>query len=236
MKRLQLRRPSPALVISVLALFVAMGGTVYAASKINGKAIKAGSIPGNRLKKHSLTGKQIDLSKLGTVPSATSAVNASNATNASRAVNALDAANAASAANLNGMTRFRTTIAAGGTSEATANSTTLYTDGPLSLVGKCWLEGTEILGNAYLRTTVPAFWTAYDQPESGGPLSPGVDKPAFEEKVEATPPEEVLADPFDGTFAALTADRSAYFTGLGSVGANIGGSGGCTFAGWAMSS
>jgi hypothetical protein len=233
MKRLHLRRPSPALVISVLALFVALGGTVYAASKINGKTIKAGSIPGNRLKKHSLTGKQIDLSKLGTVPNATNAV---NATNAASAASAAKATNATNAANLDGMTRFRTTIAAGGSSEATANSTTLYTDGPLSLVGKCWHEGTEIFGDAYLRTTVPALWTSYSNSGSGGPLTPGVDKPALEEEAEATPPEEELADPYDGTFAALTADRSAYFTGLASVGANIGGSGGCTFAGWAMSS
>jgi hypothetical protein len=224
MKHLHLQRPSPALVISVLALFVALGGTVYAASKINGKTIKVGSIPGNRLKKHSLTGKQINLSKLGTVPAATNATNAANATNATNA------------ANLSGMTRFRTTIAPGGVSEATANSVTLYADGPLSLVGKCWLEGTEIIGDAYLRTSVPAYWTSYSNAGSGGPLSPGVDKPALEEKAEATPPAAELADPYDGTFAALTADRSAYFTGLASVGANIGDSGGCTFAGWAMSS
>ena len=42
-------RPSPALVISIIALFVALGGTVYAASKINGKTIKVKSLPGNRL-------------------------------------------------------------------------------------------------------------------------------------------------------------------------------------------
>jgi hypothetical protein len=221
MKRLHLRRPSPALVISVLALFIALGGTVYAASKINGKTIKAGSIPGNRLKKHTLTGQQINLGKLGTVPTATNATNATNSSNA---------------ASLNGMTRFRTTVAPGGESEATANATTLYTDGPLSLVGKCWSESGEIVGDAYLRTSVPAYWTSYSNTGSGGPLSPGTDEPALEEEASATPPEAELADPYDGTFAALTADRSAYFTGLASVGANIGNSGGCTFAGWAMSS
>jgi len=82
MKKIRLRHPSPALVISVLALFVALGGTVYAASKISGKSIKQGSIPGNRLKKHTLTGKQINLKKLGTVPNATNAVEASHATTA----------------------------------------------------------------------------------------------------------------------------------------------------------
>jgi hypothetical protein len=30
------RRPSPALVIALIALFISLGGTVYAASKISG--------------------------------------------------------------------------------------------------------------------------------------------------------------------------------------------------------
>ena len=85
MNRIRLRRPSASLVISLLALFIALGGTVYAASKISGTQIKKGSIPGNRLKKHSLTGTQINLGKLGTVPNATNAVNATNATNATSA-------------------------------------------------------------------------------------------------------------------------------------------------------
>ena len=47
-------------VIAVIALFLAMGGGVYAASnKINGKQIKAKSLPGNRLKPKSVTAKQI---------------------------------------------------------------------------------------------------------------------------------------------------------------------------------
>jgi hypothetical protein len=47
-------------VVAVLALFVALGGSVYAASnKINGKQIKPKSIPGNRIKPGSLAGAQI---------------------------------------------------------------------------------------------------------------------------------------------------------------------------------
>jgi len=61
-------RPSAAMVIAMLALMAALGGTVYAASKINGKSIKKNSIPGNRLKKQTVTGKQIKLSTLGAVP------------------------------------------------------------------------------------------------------------------------------------------------------------------------
>ena len=47
-------------VIAVLALFLALGGTVYAASnKISGSQIKPKSLPGNRIKARSVTGTQI---------------------------------------------------------------------------------------------------------------------------------------------------------------------------------
>jgi len=48
-------------VVAVLALFLALGGSVYAASskKIDGTRIKPKSIPGNRIKAKSLTGAQI---------------------------------------------------------------------------------------------------------------------------------------------------------------------------------
>jgi hypothetical protein len=90
--REQTRRPSPALVISVIALFVALGGTGYAASQISGKSLKNSSVAGKKLKnqtitgakvKHdSLTGTEIQESTLGTVPSASSATSAANASNA----------------------------------------------------------------------------------------------------------------------------------------------------------
>lgn len=51
-------------VIALLALFVALGGSVYAASKINGKQIKPKSIPANRIKPGSLTGTQIKAGSL----------------------------------------------------------------------------------------------------------------------------------------------------------------------------
>jgi hypothetical protein len=56
-------------VVACLALFVALGGSVYAAGNLDGKQIKASSLPGNRIKPktvppnrikpNSLTGKQI---------------------------------------------------------------------------------------------------------------------------------------------------------------------------------
>jgi hypothetical protein len=114
-----LRRPSPALVVSLIALFAALGGTVYAAAKINGKSIKVKSLPGNRLKLKSVPGnrlkpgaigaaqlapnsigaQQIDEATLGQVPSA---VHADNADTALEAQTALAAVNAINANTVNG--------------------------------------------------------------------------------------------------------------------------------------
>lgn len=81
-------RLTPSIVISILALFIAIGGTSYAAVKINGKNIKAGTVAGKALKKNTITGKQVKESSLGKVPAATTADTATNATNAATAANA----------------------------------------------------------------------------------------------------------------------------------------------------
>jgi hypothetical protein len=75
MAKLKGRKPSPALVVSVIALVVALSGTAIAASSINGGAIKKQTIGGGKLKKNTLTGFQINNQKLGSVPSANKALN-----------------------------------------------------------------------------------------------------------------------------------------------------------------
>jgi hypothetical protein len=68
MKKLSKMRPSPAMVVAVIALIVALAGTAYAAQTINGGSIKKQTIGGGKLKKKTLTGFQINTDKLGTVP------------------------------------------------------------------------------------------------------------------------------------------------------------------------
>ncbi|HEY6888014.1 MAG TPA: hypothetical protein VI300_09550, partial [Solirubrobacter sp.] len=58
-------------VVASVALFVALGGTSVAATgMINGANVKQHSIPADRIKNHALTASQVDVTKLGTVPSA----------------------------------------------------------------------------------------------------------------------------------------------------------------------
>ncbi len=113
-------RPSPAFLVSVLALVLALGGTVYAAKKLNGRSIVVKSIPGNRLKLHTvpanrlkpgvlgrqftgpLTGADIDEASLGPVPNAVHADTADSARTAVDAETALNAVNAVDAQTVNG--------------------------------------------------------------------------------------------------------------------------------------
>jgi hypothetical protein len=70
MRSLMRKRPSPAMIVALVALAVALGGTAYAAQNINGGAIMKQTIGGGKLKKKTLTGFQINTNKLGVVPSA----------------------------------------------------------------------------------------------------------------------------------------------------------------------
>ena len=105
MRSPRLRRPSPALVLAVLALVAALGGSAYAVGRINGSTIKPRSIPGDRIRNNALTGTQINEARLGRVNEAKNANNSKFALRASAAdssANALNAANARNADALSG--------------------------------------------------------------------------------------------------------------------------------------
>jgi hypothetical protein len=120
MKGLLARRPSPALIVALIALVCALTGAAWAAlgkNSVGTKQLKNGAVStaklkkeavtANKVKKHSLTGANINLAKLGTVPSATDATNATNAvnaTNAQHAASATNATNAATAGTASGLT------------------------------------------------------------------------------------------------------------------------------------
>jgi hypothetical protein len=60
-------------VMATVAVFVAVGGTSYAAVQLTGRDIKDESLSGRDLKRNALNGKQIKESRLGTVPRARNA-------------------------------------------------------------------------------------------------------------------------------------------------------------------
>ena len=53
------RRPSPSMIVALIALFVALGGSGYAAVKINGKDIANRSVAGKKLKRGAVTAREV---------------------------------------------------------------------------------------------------------------------------------------------------------------------------------
>jgi hypothetical protein len=101
MKR-RLRAPSPALVIALIALFVALGGSSYAAinslpkNSVGSKQLKNNAVTGSKIKNGAVTAGKINTSGL-TVPNATHATSSDSATNATNATHATSATTATSA-------------------------------------------------------------------------------------------------------------------------------------------
>lgn len=132
MRMPRMGRPSPALVISVIALIAALGGTAVAASSINGSLLVPKSVGGGKLKqftggllkkqtvgagkikKDTLGGFQIDEDRLGAVPAAKSLV---------------------------GDARFNVKLGFG-------QSQTLATVGPFTLTAQCLQNATDSKGEA----------------------------------------------------------------------------------------
>jgi hypothetical protein len=96
-RRFRLKTPSPALVVSMVALVVAMGGAGYAAvalpknsvgtkqlkkGAVATKKIKNGAVTDPKIAKNTITGDRINLGTLGTVPNAGHANSATSANSA----------------------------------------------------------------------------------------------------------------------------------------------------------
>jgi hypothetical protein len=101
--------------VGLLALFVALGGTSYAASRIDGARIKDRTVAGKKLKRGAISRRELALKHLGKVPaavradrakSATRAGHASTATSADRASRANSAGLASGAEHANDSSRL----------------------------------------------------------------------------------------------------------------------------------
>jgi hypothetical protein len=132
MRKPKLGRPSPALIIAVVALVAALSGTAVAATQINGNQLQPKSVGGGKLKqftagllkkqslgagkvkKDTLGGFQIDENRLGPVPQAKALV---------------------------GDSRYSVKVGFG-------QSQTLATVGPLTLTGQCIQNATNLKGEA----------------------------------------------------------------------------------------
>ena len=141
-------RPSGDTALAVLALFIALGGTGYAAAtigsgqiknnSIRGKDVRNSNITGRDVKRNSLTGSDVAESKLGKVRSATRADTAGSSA----------VANALTSAGASAYFPARKVTATGvvklpkvGTSPANSPARVLLAKGPFKVTGQCYDTG-----------------------------------------------------------------------------------------------
>jgi hypothetical protein len=168
-------RPSPAMIVALIALFLAVGGVGYAASStINGKVLKDHSVAGKKLKQDTLTGKQINESTLGKVRRAETA---DTATNAGRASTADNATHATAADGVATVSVHATKIVDAAADFASAPQVPLGSKGPFSFYGKCYVSGTAVDATTYIASSSNAgmFDT---QAEGGGYVTPATPEAA----------------------------------------------------------
>ena len=117
MKGFKPRRPSPALIVSIIAVILALGGTSYAAlnlpsNSVGTKQLRNRAVTGAKIRNGAVTGSKLNLvgftvpnaqhaSSADTASSATNATNANHASSADNATNATNSSHATSATSAN---------------------------------------------------------------------------------------------------------------------------------------
>lgn len=170
---------SPATVLALLALVVALGGTSAVAAPavrrlIDGKTVKKNSLPGDRVRRDSLGSVQIDERRLGVVPRARRADAAAKADQAGTATRADSAARADAAGRAETAGRadsaaiadavktsralplVRAAATAGATEAqalAAAPELPLDSRGPFTLYAKCVVVDDRPSAQVFVRTT-----------------------------------------------------------------------------------
>jgi hypothetical protein len=207
------------------------------------KLIKKRSLSGDRLRNHTITGKQVNLKKLGKVPnakqadnatnathattadSATKATSATSATTATNAVNAINAARAGSSAATDDLKTWSGTASVGQT-------VPLITIGPFTISAACTTVGgqpdaqTQIAtsqANSALDSPAGTSKTPFGPSDGPQPIGP-------EAGGGGAPPQWVGPS---GSDAVLSGDGHTYANTFVSTGTGLNGHD-CTFIGSAI--
>jgi hypothetical protein len=183
------------LVISILALFVALGGSAYAATKIGTKDIKANAITAGKIKKNAVTtakikkeavtGAKIKESSLGTVPSATNATNAVNATNAAN------------------WSRY---LILGLKKASLGQTIALYSNGPFNFFGRCTdAGGGEPSAETFVTTNQPNSWMGSSEDNYyNADFNPGTEAQINYTVTSSTPETNQEYPTYYGEFSTLS--------------------------------
>jgi len=196
-----MRRLTYANVMSSIAIFLVLGGATAVAATHLGKnsvgasqlkknsvtsaKLKNSSVTAAKIKNGAITGSKVNLSTLGTVPSAT---NANHATSADTATNATNAVNAKIAETATNFSRY---FATGLKKASVGQSIPLLSVGPFTFTGVCEaVGGTEY--TAYVVATTDAAGSFFSSSDSE--YRTGDFEPSDEAYPQAYTPESTEAE------------------------------------------
>jgi hypothetical protein len=203
--RLWRHRPSAAMMVAVTALVIALAGTSYAAIKlptnsVGTKQLKKNAVTGAKVRRHSLSATDFKVKSLPAGPAGVAG----------------PAGPKGDPGNTNAFTYKRTAKA--------GETIAIATFGPFTLSGEC--SGSEATPTAQWTLTSSTEHSAFTDYNNSylsdfGP----VDGPQDIEypSTSASPNAPEMEGPYDGTFAALSADLNTYITGSLSTGTYVGG-------------
>jgi hypothetical protein len=140
---------------------------------------------------------------------------------------------------VSGVLRWRTTVAAAGTSITEPATVTLAKVGPFTVEGHCYENGTKTAAATYIATTEKgSFAQGYSGRGSESPLEAGEDLQISEDTAEGLTAEHgaIFDSPDDGSWGALTADGALSLNGFGSQAVWAQGASGpaCSFSGYVV--
>lgn len=167
MKKNHRLRPSPATVIATIALFVALGGTGWAAlskNTVGTNQLKKNSVTTKKIKKRAVTAAKIANKAIGTAQLGKNVVKGEN----------VDLASLGQVPNATNAQNFAKFVPFGLISAGNGESRTLVTYGPFSLIGRCAIKEESLDASVIFVTTEEHTAFGGDDTSSGdvGPATP----------------------------------------------------------------
>lgn len=167
---------NPALILSIVAIFIALGGGAYAALSANSvgtKQLKKNAVTAKKIKANAVTGTKVASGAISTAKIQNDAVDGTKVLESSlgQVPSAASADNAAKAGSLDGYQRIglkKLQSSASNPSfnaaQAAATEVPLMTFGPVTIYAKCFMVGTSLYAAHYLKTSVNGviFDSQYD--------------------------------------------------------------------------
>jgi len=167
---------NPALILSIVAIFIALGGGAYAAlgtNSVGPKQLKKNAVTAKKIKNNAVTSAKIASGAITTAKIKNDAVDGTKVLESSLAQvpSAAAATNAEHAADLDGYKRLGAKRLTPSFSDpsynaalAGATEVPLFELGPVTVYGKCFKNGTSLYAGFYIKTSVNgvAFDSYYD--------------------------------------------------------------------------